>query len=548
MHESMIYERNVEIPVRDGIALRANVYRPVAAGNYPVLMSLGPYGKDRNLADRAPELARKLGGGPFVNWETPDPQWWVPHDYVIVRVDSRGSGESPGYLAPFTKQIAEDYYDAIEWAAIQPWSTGKIGTLGVSYYGASQWAAAALKPPHLAAMVPWEAFADAYRDLYRHGGILSNHFIGWWWPLTMLNVQYGLGKLSTEELETNRINLIEALRARPLQDPLYTRWLPDLSTIDVPFVSVGNWGNVGLHLRGNADAFSHASSKQKWLRMIVGDHVLPAYAPEALAMQLKFFDHFLKGRDNGWLDEPKVKVAVRSSAGTTERKATSWPLPGTEWTKMHLDVKGHALMRDQPAQDGSLQYAADGPAVSFSTAAFDRPMEVIGPVALRLWASSSLADMDVFVRIRKIDALGNDMVGIDPAGGAIALALGWLRASHRKLDTARSLPHRPIHSHDEHQPLIPGEPVPLDIEVWPTSILFEAGSRLVLEISGKDYDIGGPLGHGAADPTAKPTPFIHFLHNDAVDRPAHLFGGMHTLSTGSKRDSYLLLPVMPGAH
>jgi uncharacterized protein len=287
MHESMIYERNVNIPMRDGIVLRANVYRPVASGNFPVLMSLGPYGKDRHLADRAPELARKLGGGPFVNWETPDPQWWVPHNYVIVRVDSRGSGESPGYLAPFSQQIAEDYYDAIEWAATQPWSTGKIGTLGVSYYGASQWAAAALKPPHLAAMVPWEAFADAYRDLYRHGGILSNRFVGWWWPMTMLNVQHGLGKLPTQELEANRINLMEELRARPLIDPLYTTWVPDLSTIDVPFVSVGNWGNVGLHLRGNVDAFSHASSKQKWLRMIVGDHVLPAYAPEALAMQLK---------------------------------------------------------------------------------------------------------------------------------------------------------------------------------------------------------------------------------------------------------------------
>lgn len=549
MHESMIYERNVEIPMRDGIALRANIYRPVAAGHnpapYPVIMSLGPYGKDRHLADRAPELARKLGGGPFVNWETPDPQWWVPQGYVVVRVDSRGSGESPGYLAPFTQQIAEDYYDAIEWAAIQPWSSGKIGTLGVSYYGASQWAAAALKPPHLAAMIPWEAFADAYRDLYRHGGILSNRFVGWWWPMTMLIVQHGLGTLSTQELDANRINLMEELRARPLMDPLYTTWLPDLSAIDVPFVSVGNWGNVGLHLRGNVDAFTQAASKQKWLRMIVGDHVLPAFAPEALAMQLKFFDHFLKGLDNGWLDEPKVTVAIRSSAGTTQRNATSWPLEGTQWKKVHLDVKSHALRLHPPADEGALQYAADGAAVSFSTALIEEPMDLIGPIALRLWAASSLADMDVFVRIRKVDAQGRDLVGVSPAGGFMALALGWLRASHRKLDTARSLPHRPVHSHDEHQPLTPGEPVALDIEIWPTSISFEAGSRLVVEISGQDFETSSPLGHGTVDPNAIPTPFIHFLHNDPVDRPASQFGGTHTVYTGGARESYLLLPVVP---
>jgi uncharacterized protein len=547
MHASMVYERNVDIPMRDGIVLRANIYRPVASGHYPVIMSLGPYGKDRNLADRAPELARKLGGGPFVNWETPDPQWWVPHNYVVVRVDSRGSGESPGYLAPFTQQIAQDYYDAIEWAAVQPWSTGKIGTLGVSYYGASQWAAAALKPPHLAAMVPWEAFADAYRDLYRHGGILSNRFLSWWWPQTMLNVQYGVGTLSAQELEANRVNLLDALRARPLVDPLYTTWLPDLSTIDVPFMSVGNWGNIGLHLRGNIDAFSSASSAHKWLRVIEGDHVLPAYQPEALAMQLKFFDHFLKAKNNGWLDEPKVTVAVRSSQGVSQRNAVSWPLENTQWQKMHLDVTQNTLTTAQPSQDNNVQYASDGAGVSLSSAAFTEPMVVIGPVALRLWASSSLTDMDVFVRVRKIDAQGNDMVGVDPAGGFIALALGWLRASHRKLDAARSVAHRPIHTHDEIQPLTPGEPVPLDIEIWPTSILFEPGSRLVLEISGCDFANGGQLGHGAADPNAKPTPFVHFVHDDAADRPAQLFGGTHTICTGGKRDSYLLLPVVPAA-
>ncbi len=544
MHRSMIYEYNVGIPMRDGNVLRANVYRPVAAGSYPVLMSLGPYGKDRHLADRAPQLARELGGGPFLNWETPDPDWWVPHDYVIVRVDSRGSGESPGFLAPFTQQIAQDYHDAIEWAATQTWCTGKVGTLGVSYYGASQWAAAALKPPHLAAMIPWEAFSDAYRDLYRHGGILNNSFVEWWWPQTMLNVQHGLGQLSAAELEANRIQLLDELRSRPLTDDFYKTWVPDLSKVDVPFISVGNWGNVGLHLRGNVEAFKQAASQHKWLRLIVGDHVLPAYAPEALAMQLKFFDHFLKGRANGWLDEPPVQAAVRSSEGVSQRTARSWPIEDTQWTRLHLCANDGSLAHTTPQRAASKAYAAEGPAVSFSTAPFKAQMVVIGPVSLRLWAASSLSDMDVFVRLRKIDAQGNDLVGVGPAGGHMALALGWLRASHRKLDAARSLPHQPVHAHDAAQPLVPGQPVALHIEIWPTSIVFEPGSRLVLEIAGRDYEKGGPLGHGAADPHAKPTPFIHFLHNDLADRPAERFGGTHTIFTSGEHDSYLLVPVV----
>jgi len=545
MSRALIYEYNVDIPMRDGSVLRANIYRPVHARPCPVVMSMGPYGKDRHLADRAPELARALGGGPFVNWETPDPDWWVANDYVVVRVDSRGSGQSPGFLAPFCAQIARDYHDAIEWAGVQPWSTGKVGTLGVSYYGSTQWAAATQKPPHLAAMIPWEAFSDAYRDLYRHGGILNGNFIEWWWSQSILNVQHGKGQLTDEALRANQLDVINALRDRPLMDAFYEEWIGDVSAIEVPFLSVGNLGNIGLHLRGNIEAFKRAASKHKWLRLIVGDHVLPAYTAEAHALQLKFFDHFLKGQENGWQEEPRVQVTLRSSEGLSQRKATQWPIEGTRWDAIHLDATTGRLSADQPSQTGSVDYEASGEGISFSTAPFQESVQVVGPVALRLWASSSLSDMDVFVRIRKIDAQGNDLVGIGPAGGHMALALGWLRASQRKLDATRSTLHQPVHTHDETQPLVPGEPVALDIEIWPTSIVFEPGSRLVLEIRGSDFEKGGPLGHGAADPKARPVPFIHFLHADAQDRPAERFGGTHTVLTGGRHDTRLLLPVIP---
>jgi uncharacterized protein len=549
MNISLIYERDVGIAVRDGTVLRANVYRPLAPGRYPVVMSLGPYGKDRHLADRAPELARQLGGGPFLNWETPDPEQWVPEGYVVVRVDSRGSGQSPGFLAPFTQQIADDFHDAIEWAGVQEWSSGKVGTLGVSYYGATQWAAAARRPPHLAAMVAWEAFADTYRDLYRHGGILSNRFLSWWWPQTIVNLQHGRGRLPESVLEGNRLALMEQLRGRELIDGDYESWLPDPHRIEVPFLSVGNLGNVGLHLRGNVEAFCRAKSTHKWLRLIVGDHVLPAYQPQALELQRRFFARFLKDQNDAWQDEPRVEVTLRSAAGNTLRADSAWPLQDTRFTPLYLDAQSAAsgqLTATQPSIDRSHTQPAGTGCSSFSTPPFTERTEVIGPVALRLWASSSVADMDIFVRLRKIDAKGRDEVGISPAGGHMALALGWLRASHRKLDAERSLPYRPVHTHDELQPLVPGEAVALDIEIWPTSILFEPGSRLVLEIAGHDFEKADPFGHGATpDQAAAPMPYVHFVHDDPVDRPEARFGGMHTLYTGPARPSHLLLPVVP---
>jgi uncharacterized protein len=529
MANSMIYERDVQIPMRDGEPLRANVYRPVGDGLYPVIMTHGPYGKDRHWADRNQQHARDLGGGPFVNWETPDPETWVPKGYVVVRVDGRGTGASPGYLAPFSRTSAENYYDAIEWAAEQPWSTGKVGLLGISFYAMGQWQVASLKPPHLAAMVPWEAAADMYRDFMRTGGVLNNKFLTWWWPNTVLNVQNGWdGSLTPEQRANNAMaSLNDEAAARPLVDDFYTGWGEDLSNIEVPFLSVGNWGNIGLHLRGNIEAFLRAGSSHKWLRIVTGDHIHPFYEPDNIALEERFLGHYLKGEDNGWEDEPRVMLAIRNGNSVTWRGEQSWPIERTQWTNMYLDMGKRTLATVATDSDDQITYVATEDSITLSTAAFDAQLELTGPIALKLWVSSTSPDTDIYIRIGHVDADGQEVFGVGPENNQVLLTQGYLRASHRKLDQERTLPYWPFHTHDEAQPLQPGDIVQLDIEIWPTSIVFPAGSRLILEIGGSE------LNHS------------HFVRDDEVDRPADIFHSAVTLHSGPSTPSYLLLPVIP---
>ncbi len=175
------------VEMSDGLALRVNVFRPAAPGKYPVVMSHGVYGKDVHfnhafkpqwdkLKQIYPEIDQGESTGRFLRWEVPDPERWVPDGYVIVVADTRGSGKSPGYLDPRQPRENQDYYELIEWAGTQPWSNGKVGLLGISYLAINQWKAAALQPPHLAAICPWEGHWDHYRDASHHGGIFSNSF------------------------------------------------------------------------------------------------------------------------------------------------------------------------------------------------------------------------------------------------------------------------------------------------------------------------------------------------------------------------------------
>lgn len=553
----MIFEKDVAVRMSDGLSLRVNVFRPATDGHYPVVMSHGIYGKDvhfshgfkpqwEKLTKTYPDLDRNGSTGRFLRWEIPDPERWVPNGYVIVMADTRGSGKSPGYLDPRQPRENADYYELIEWAGTQPWSNGKVGLLGISYLAINQWKAAALQPPHLAAICPWEGHWDHYRDASHHGGILANSFTTAWWPRQVLSNQHGSAKthyvdadtgerstgpaLSDEMLEGNREDHPGNHLRHKLNDQWHQGRTPDMAKVTVPLLSAGNWGGPGVHLRGNVAGFVEAASKQKWLSMHIGTHFDSFYMPEYVAMQQRFFDHFLKGIDNGWDKEPPVRLEIRDVHDKASvRKADQWPLPQTQWTRFYLDGATHRLGTATPASENAVSYDAMGDGVTFSTAPFAHDTEITGYVCAHLIVSSSTTDMDLFAVLRAFDPDGREVI-FTGAHEPTPVSRGWLRVSHRKLDPARSLPYRPFLVHDEIQKMEPGQRYAVALEIWPTSLVIPAAYRLALTLMGKDFEIEGIPGR--------------ILHNDPTDRPAAEFGGTNTIITGGADGSYLLLPVI----
>jgi uncharacterized protein len=490
-----------------------------------------------------------------------DPEKWVPDGYVCVRVDSRGAGRSPGYLSHNDARENKDFHDCIEWTAAQPWCSGKVGLNGISYYASSQWRAAALQPPHLAAMCVWEGWVDYYRDSVRHGGIACT-FRKHWQDMQVKTVQHGRGErgpksrvtgelvcgpetLPEEELAKNRADMWVGVLQHPLMGPYYRERTGDLSKVATPLLSAANWGGQGLHPRGNFEGYARAASKQKWLEVHGGSHWAPFYTDYGVKLQKRFFDYFLKGAKNGWDKQPRITLQVRHPGEKfVERHENEWPLARTQWTQFHLDPDGMRLSPKPAAAEKSVTYDGMGEGVTFSTPPLEKEMEITGPSALKLWISSSTADADIFAVLRVFDPAGKEVVFQGALDPHTPIAQGWLRASQRKLDPKLSLPYRPYHAHDEKQSLKPGQVYELDVEIWPTCIVVPKGYRIALTVRGKDYEWEGEAAtlSNMKNPMRGCGPFVH---DDPEDRPPAVFGGKVTLHAGPQRQSHVLLPVIP---
>ncbi|MGH7861743.1 MAG: CocE/NonD family hydrolase C-terminal non-catalytic domain-containing protein, partial [Candidatus Dormibacteraceae bacterium] len=319
---------------------------------------------------------------------------------------------------------------------------------------------------------------------------------------------------------------------------------PDLARIEVPLLSSANWGGQGLHPRGNFEGFTQSASQQKWLDVHGDTHFTNFYTDYGVRMQKRFFGYFLKGEDNGWDSEPRVRLQVRHADGRfVERHEKEWPLARTRWTPYHLDLNGLTFSPDPPAEDQSLAYSGLDDGVSFSTAPLTEGLEITGPIAARLWISSSTPDADLFLILRVLRPDGQEVVFQGSNDRNTPIAQGWLRASHRRLDRSRSLPYRPYHSHDQVEPLTPGEVYALDVEIWPTCIVIPVGYRLALSVQGTDYEYAGDAGEEMGSLGYKGCgPFVH---SDPEDRPPVVFGGQVTIYSGPDRPSHILLPVIP---
>jgi predicted acyl esterase len=572
IRDNMRIEWNAPITMGDGLVLRADVFRPIDDKPHPVILTYGPYAKGLPFQEGYPSawniMVAKHPDVPagssnlYQAWEVVDPEKWVPHDYAVVRVDSRGCGCSPGYIDHFGPREQQDYYACIEWAGEQPWSNGKIGLNGISYFGSNQWHVAKHKPPHLAAMCIWEGSADWYRDMTHHGGILSTFWANWY-DMQVKTVQYGAGErgrrspvhgelvcgpeiLSEEELAANRCDFGAEIRAHALDDEYHKDRSPVWADIDVPFLSAANWGGQGLHPRGNFEAFVRAASPNKWLEVHGIEHWTHFYTDYGRELQLRFFDHFLKGADNGWDKQPRVQLQVRHPGEVfVERAENEWPLARTQWTKLYLDPATDTLSGKPASAEASKTFAAMGDGLTFLTPPLERETEITGPLAAKLFVSSSTPDADLFLVVRVFTPDLKEVTfqgAIDPH---TPVAQGWLRASHRKLDAALTLPYRPYHTHDQKQPLTPGEPVELDIEIWPTCIVVPAGYRIGLSVRGRDYVYPGGSGGKLSNFKNELTGCGPFLHDDPIDRPPEIFGGETTLHFGPSQQPFLLLPIIP---
>jgi predicted acyl esterase len=517
----MLIERDVPIVLRDGVRIYADVFRPPHGAGFPTVLTWGPYGKHFPTFEI---YGRFPGCGVRPEWvdphytifEGPDPTHWVAQGYAIVNVDPRGLWCSEGDATFVDARVeAHDCYDAIEWAAAQEWSNGRVGMTGVSYLTQIQWHVAALRPPHLAAINCWEGVSDHYREFFFHGGIPDTRFPPHW----TIGTTFSLGRVE---------DMVAMVEAHPLFDAYWETKAAPLEQIVAPAYVVASWSDHSLHTRGTFEGFKRIASEQKWLEVHGRKKWEHYHRPESVARQIAFFDHFLRDAGNDVPDWPRVSFEVRERAYVgTFRTDTAWPPPRTRYLPLHLDAVAGALAPEAPPHEASVRYDAGEGRATFDLAVGE-PLEVVGNIKLRLWVAADGADdIDLFVAIQRFDASGEFVpfpfyAAMDDGN----VALGWLRVSHRALDPQRSTPWQPWHTHRAEERLEPGEIVPVEIEIWPSGTHFHEGETLRVVVQGSDVN-------------KYPRPLIASLHEDTRNR------GEHVIWAGGRYDSHLLLPVLP---
>lgn len=520
---SVLIDNDVAVTTRDGTVLRVNVYRPPGTGPFPVLLCAHPYGKD-NLPRRGrfgrgytiPFQYRALRQTSLVrfssltSWEAPDPAWWTARGFVVVNCDLRGSGTSDGVGPLLTATEGEDTHDLIEWAAAQPWSTGAVGMIGVSYLAISQWNAAAHKPPHLRAIVPWEGMTDPYRDLLRPGGIQEIGFVRMW----------------ARGLKNSRLTYDIAQRnaEHPVRDEFWESVTPDLDAIEVPALICGSFSDNNLHSRGSIRGFQQISSPERHLYTHRGGKWATFYSDEARAAQLAFLNRHLRDTEDPPL--PAVRLEVRESRDrlVAVRDESDWPLPSTQWTPLYLGSDGLGTVA--PRTVGSIGFDTRTGGARFGwTVPSDT--ELTGPMAVRLFVSMTGADdVDLFVGIEKWR--GREYVAFEGSYGfgRDRVTTGWMKASMRELDEAMSTPFEPVPTYRHPRPLRAAEVVQVDIPLGPSSTLFRAGEQVRLVVAGRWLWPTNPLfGQMPAKFAAGPQ-------------------GTCTLHWGAEREPRLLIPVI----
>ena len=537
----IVLEKDTAVTLRDGTTIYVDVFRPVGIEQVPVIVAWSPYGKSGGTHPRNWNMFNVLGidqselSG-LGKFEGPDPAFWCANGYAICNPDTCGVYNSDGDSIFPGLQDGRDCHDLIEWLAARDWCTGKVAMSGNSYLAISQWFAAAEKPPHLTAIAPWEGMSDIYRDLVMRGGMPDLAFPAMW-----ANSYVG---------ENKREDLVAEAEQYPLINDLWKSKIAGLAQINVPAYVVASYSNL-IHTQGTFRGWREIGSQEKWLR-IHRTMEWPDFNEEAHKRDLlRFFDHYLKGHENGWEQTPRVRYALLDLNGNdrVDIPATEFPPGDICYVKYYLDGASQALTLEAPAGDVPTSYDAESNRAGISfVVRFQNETELVGYPKVRLWVESEgWDDLDLFVFAQKLDAEGRHLEQFNvPNHGEILQHLtqdgaailkykgsnGRLRASMRRLDESTSTDAIPAHSFDRVEKLKPGEIVPVEIDMFHIGLAFRAGEQLRLVITG--YNLLGGVMPNLSTGSATP-------QNLATVVPDNR--GRHIVHTGGSRASYLQLPV-----
>jgi uncharacterized protein len=542
---AMTVEKDIKVTMRDGVKISLVVYRPAGPGRFPALFAASPYQYEY---DEVPAY-------PLFLWrETGPVEWYVSQGYAYVHADVRGSGRSEGEFGFMDATEQQDYVELIAWIAGQDWCNGRVGGVGQSYYAMAQWLMATHNPPGLACIAPYDGLVDQYRCSNYHGGIFCSYRPGWFISLLATNQHRAAGREGRPRM---RADLVGDIVAHPLDDSWWRERSPfwRLGDIKVPVLSIGHWGKMGLHLRGNILGYEGVRAPKKLVvtgaRNVHEAHHQFDQVEFHEKELLPFYDQHLKGIDNGFMDGSPVRIFVRGTGAF--REETEWPLGRATYVPYYLRKgpsgsvtslnDGGLSTEAPPAAEGGTSYtypdwewkngvvamdAAGRPdpvrrVLTFASAPLERDLEVTGPIVLKLFAASDQIDTQFIVKLA--DQHPQDAAARQKSDqpASINVSKGWLKASHREKDLGRSTALRPFYTHANPQPLAPGEIYEYDIEVLPTSYVFKKGHRIRLEIVNGDSPLTDAV-------------FSHPYH------PAQV--GTDTIHHDAAHASCILLPVV----
>ncbi|MDF2872552.1 MAG: putative hydrolase, CocE/NonD family [Anaerocolumna sp.] len=509
--DGILCEQDVPVILRDGTTIYVDIFRPEGETNIPCIVSWSYYGK--RPGDGMSEW-QVMGVPPgtistMSKFESPDPGYWCRQGYAIANVDPRGTGHSEGDINMFGTQDAKDGYDFIEWVAGQHWCNGRVGMGGNSCVAMTQFRIAAQQPPHLACIAPWEATTDIYRESIYEGGI----------PALTFN-EFIVASLTGP----NKIDDQVAMgRKYPLMNAYWEDKIPDFKKIKVPTYACASYSH--FHLRGSFNAFRKIRSTRKWMRAHREQEWPDMYNPNNIEDLKRFFDRYLRNINNGWEMTPRYRIEVMDAFDCdfqTNRPEKEFPLARTQYKKLYLDAKNLSLYEGPVETEEKVGYDGNEGVVNFDMA-FEEDTEITGYMKLRLYVEAvGHDDMDLFINIQKADESGNWLPTYilgEPHPGT----WGKMRVSHRALDEKLSTEYEPVQSHLKEEKLSPGEIVPVDIAIVPSSKLWHKGQKIRVQIAGR-Y-----IREGWFEPLSWET-----------DNK-----GSHVIHTGGKYESFLQIPVIP---